>query len=267
MPAALRCCRCGARGTLTFVGCWVKRGAVLLDGRGKTKHECLRVPLARCSVCNRSARVLSAELLPGRTFGLPVIEKAARSYVSSDPTGPGLRKVVKGLGAHAPCYSTLHRWLDGLGERALDRQPRKPSPPEPSDPDTPPPPPTTAAMVAESARRIDPELPVAWARSFSIPSWKYHTEKRRDQLEACARVLFAARHLFPDASSALLVWHLQLIELFGVTAWCFPTGFSCTPMQLRPQRTPEVGSPTRSRPRRGDTHHGPRPPPHRRLPL
>jgi hypothetical protein len=252
---------------LTFLGRRVERGAVLLGRDGRTEFRELQIPVARCSACKRSARVLPAELLPRKTFGLPVIEKAARPYISPDLAGPGLRTAVKGLGEHAPCHSTLHRWLAGLGERALDRRLPKRTASKPCGSDTPPPPPTAAAMVAESSRRVDPGLPLVWARSFPIPTWKYKTEKRRDQLEACARVLCAAGVLFPDAAAPLTAWHLQLVGFFGVAAWCFPTGLSCTPVQLTPPRTPEVGSPARSRPRPGDAHHGARPPPHRRLPL
>lgn len=265
MPAALRCCHCGASGSLTFCGVWATRGAVLLRGRDETEFRDLRVPLARCSACKRSARVLPAELLPYKTFSLPVIEKAARPYVSPDLAGPGLRTAVKGLGTRAPCHSTLHRWLAGLGERALDRSQGTASPRKPSD--TSPPSPTTAAMVAESSRRMDPGLPAVWAQSFCIPAWKYETDKRRDQLEACARVLSAARYLFPDDPAPLTAWRRELNGFFGVAAWGFSTGLPCTPMQLRPQGTPEVGCSTRTRPRPLEAHHGPRPPPHCRLPL
>lgn len=260
----MRCCHCGAIGTLTFCARWVDRGAVLPGKRGGTVFQRPLVPLARCSACKRSARVLPAELLPRKTYSLPVIENAAGRYVSPDPGGPGLRKVVKGLGEHAPCPSTLHRWLAGLGELAFDRLP-KPSRPETSD--SAPPAPTTATVVEESTRRVDPGLRAVWQQSFFIPSGKYQSEKRRDQLEGCARILCAAQHLFPDASAPLTVWRRELIGWLGVAAWDFPTGFSCTPSQLTPQRTPEVGSPARSKPRPLEAHHGPRPPPHGRLSL
>ena len=108
---------------------------MLLSEAGGTTFRRLTVPLARCSACKRSARVLPAELLPQKTYGLPVIEKAARPYVSPAPGGPGLRTVVKGLGQHAPCHSTLHRWLAGLGELAFGRL-TEPSPPDPSESNT-----------------------------------------------------------------------------------------------------------------------------------
>lgn len=234
--------------------------------RGGTVFQRLTVPLAGCSACKRSARVLPAELLPQKTYGLPVIEKAVRSYVSPDPGGPGLRTVVKGLGEHAPRHSTLHRWLAGLGELAFGRLPER-SPPDPSESDTSSRPLSVSTMVEESARRIDPGLRVVWAQSFCVPSWKYKSEKRRDQLEGCARVLSAAQHLYANASAPLTAWRRDLVTMFGVAAWDFPTGFSCTPSQLTPQRTPEVGSPARSKPHPLEAHHGPRPPPHGRLSL
>ncbi|MBI3268742.1 MAG: hypothetical protein HYZ53_06950 [Planctomycetes bacterium] len=86
----------------------------------QTDHRCLLLPLARCGECDRWARVLPIELLPRKTYALPVIETAARCYTSPDPCGPGLRPTVRRLGKFAPVHSTLHHWTAGLGERALD---------------------------------------------------------------------------------------------------------------------------------------------------
>ncbi len=236
---------------------------MLLDGRRESKYRRLRVPLVRCSACKRSARVLPAELLPYKTFGLPVIEKAVGLYVSSEPSGPGLREAVGRLGRCAPVFSTLHRWLAGIGERVLDRVARRRDDPKGGSSILP----TSASLVSESSQRLDPSLTRAWRESFPIPPWKYQSERRREQLSACARLLAAARRLFPDSPSPLLAWEVWLSARFGVTAWTFSTGPGGTAMQLPPPPRPRIASPRSTKTRKGDARHAPRPPPRGLLPL
>lgn len=203
-----------------------------------------------------------------------------------------------GLGAEAAVHTTLHRWCTGLGRRALDRKawastarrsdpkavtssrprraaqrrhtatrrrsPRPPSPPLPRVPRTPP---TTAALVAESDRRWQAGLLTLWQEPRFIPPWKYRSEKRREQLEACARLLAAADRLFPNSGTSLTDWQLWLLPLFGVFAWTFPTGSPCPRMQHPPPPRSPVHSEGRPKSPAGDATHGSRDPPRRDLSL
>ncbi len=275
----------------------VLRGGVFLLPHGATVYERRPVPLARCAACRSLTRILSSEFLPFKTFTLPVIESAVCSYTSPDPCGPGLRKVVRGLGAEAPVHTSLHRWCTALGQRALDRRglasrarrpapktaasprpsrvarrprasTRPPAPPHrPPLPRVPRTPPSTAALVAESARRRLPGLLALWQESRSIPQWKYRSEKRREQLEACARLLAAANRLFPTSGTALTEWQLWLLPLFGVFAWSFILASPRTPTQHVPPPQVTIHSERRPLTRDGDASHGPRAPPRSDLPL
>lgn len=250
---------------MRFTGALVVRGAVLLIAPDKTAFKRLPVPLARCDTCGCGARVLPAEMLPGKTYTLPVIEVAALRYTSPDPAGPGLRRVVLGMGRYAPAHSSLHRWATGIGERALDRAPA-PAPDTPPHA-TPPHPPSAAALLAETARRLDPHIFLRWNTQPAIPPWKHWTERRRDQLQACARVLAAAQHLFPAAPSPLTEWQSHLARFLGVTGWTFRTGPRPAPMQRGLPAPPALDSDPHPETPVGVSPHGSRAPPHRRFPL
>jgi len=242
------CCHCGARGTLVFTGRWVARGVVERDARGGTKFRHMEVPLAECTACGRSARVLPSGVLPYKTFTLPVIEEAAKRYVSCD--GPGLRGVVAGLGKHAPDHSTLHRWSAGLGERVLDRLPRGAVSA-----------PRAAALVGETERQLGVDVRPLWRCRHRIAPWKHQTERRRDELEACARVLAVAVVLFPSEVSPLTEWDRRLVEFLGVAAWTFWTGRAGTAMQHPGGVGRGVGCARRLKPSAGGCRHAPRSPP------
>ena len=183
------------------------------------------------------------------------------------------------MGKYAQAHSTLWRWLEGLGERALDRWPggrqgaakrtpragpclrpvcragtgRRPGRQARLPP--------VAALIAESARRLGQGLPALWQRHFRIPDWKYQSERRREQLEACARVFAAARRLFPEGPRPMCTWHGWLIERFHVAAWAFPTGMACTSLELPPPRTDALRSAAQSRPPKKGRCHEARAPP------
>ena len=109
VPSEGKCEGCGRVGTYVFVGKSVTRGAVVrLDAETIADFHLLSIPLARCRVCGRWARVLPAGLLPRKSFGHEVIEKVMRSYLFAPAS---LRKAVRGSVAHpqhVPHYSTLH---------------------------------------------------------------------------------------------------------------------------------------------------------------
>lgn len=276
VPGDPACPACGAHGTLHFTGTWVERNAILLTAAGKTAYRTCSFPVACCELCRHRPRVLSAEFLPYKTYTVPVVEAAGRMYTAPDPSGPGLRRVVAHLGDRHPVHSTLHAWLAGLGERALDRLPRRPRPQRPRRPmpsarppltpaPKPPPAPTAAALIVESARRLNASLRTLWQQSPSIPRWKYRSERRREQLEACARVFAAASILFPNSPAPLVAWQAALATFFGVAGWTFPTGPGHMPIEQTASTPPRVDSARRPEPPVGDASHAPRSPPHRRL--
>jgi hypothetical protein len=205
--------------------------------------------------------VLPRELLAFKSFCLPVIEQACWCYVAADPHGPGLRRTVRRLGRYAPAHSTLWRWLAGLGERALDRRPGAGCRAARQAPRAGPALPPVSALIAETAQRLGQGLRQFWQRHFPLPDWKYHSERRREQLAGCARVLASARRVFPEAPHPLCAWQGWLIERFHVAAWAFPTGMACTPLQLSPAGAKAVGSAAKGKPRPTFHRHEARSPP------
>jgi len=250
------CPGCRASGRLVFTGSRVARNIIWYGKDGKLVYEEIKVPLACCRNCPGRFRVLPVEIAPRKTFSLPIIEDACRAYVQPDPDGPGLRKAVEGLAGISPNYTTLYRWMEGLGERVLDRLQtggKKASFPEPWL--------STAALISESAKRLNPDIQKRWNRSPKIPSWKYHSSRRRDQLQACARLLDCASFLFPDEPHPLTAWQGKIIEYFHVAGWWFPTGYPCTAIQLSPGRPDGLRYPATLKRRKKEANHGPRSPP------
>ena len=93
----------------------VRRAAVTLTGISS-----ILVPLAVCGSCGSRRRVLPIELLPGKSYSVPVIEQFVSTYLSSPR---GLRSTVKHTegSEYKPHFTTLHGWCGGLGERVLDQ--------------------------------------------------------------------------------------------------------------------------------------------------
>lgn len=230
----------------------VKRGAVWLLRNRETAFKATPVPMVRCRNCKKRFRVLSRELLPKKTFTLPVIEKGCGEYLK--PGGPALRPVVNEMGEYRPAHSTLHRWLGGLGERGLDRSKRMMKGVIHGAP-------TTAAVAQESAKRLGQNVRRVWNKRFEIAERKYKSQKRREQLEACARVFAVAHHLFPGSRHPLSEWQGWLFVHFHVAAWVFPTGPGCTGMQHAVARQDRVKSPSRLKREKRQASHGPRSPP------
>jgi len=110
----LPCDRCGER-ALKLTRSRLSRQVV-----GLKRCEEVQIPLSRCGNCGCRRRVLPLEVLPRKTFSLPVIAECARTAL--EPRGT-LRAAVSALdhGAVRPHFSTLHGWLGGLGERAFDQ--------------------------------------------------------------------------------------------------------------------------------------------------
>jgi len=97
-------------------------------------------------------------------------------------------------------------------------------------------PPTTTAALMETSRRTGVDAGDIFFRAcVKISASKYRSVRRKDQLEAVARLLVAAALLFPDrAEDTLEKWGAFLLCAFHVSVWCFPTAYPQTPMQRAP---------------------------------
>ena len=252
--------QCCARGKLTFTDSWVDRGVVWPKGKRGAKFKWNLIPLARCHVCGGRFRVLPQEILPRKTYSLPVIENSCRSYPQS---GKGLRKTVNSIKGNRPHFTTLHGWLGGLGVKALDREKvqknrsakrrKKASYSGKVF--------TTAALVAESAKKLKGGVVRKWHSQFNIPSWKYKNERRHDQLEACARLFTAASYLFPDEPYPLTSWQSWLIKEVHVAGWVFSARSGCTAIQLSTTGQNVVSSSQKPKSQKKEKSHGSRSPP------
>lgn len=230
---------------------WVARGS-RWPGRGGLEDRQTPVPLCRCVVCRKGFRVLPVEIAPFKSYTRPVIETACATYAAPDRPKESLRQTVACLGPGHPDPSSLHGWLGGLGARALGRLDRgKQTVP-------------AAALIAESATRLRPDLLSCWTQAPPISPSKYRSAQRREQLEACARLFATARRLFPRSAYPWSVWEEWLEAHFHVTAWGFPARFPGTAIQHHgPRRVgvPWGPSSQEPRPQKKGKAHGARSPP------
>jgi hypothetical protein len=100
-----------------------------------------------------------------------------------------------------------------------------------------------------------------WSRPIKIPAWKYKSPRRREQLQACARLLSTAAYLFPDDLYPLTAWESWIIEYLNVAGWWFPGGNAGTIMQLSPARPDGIRCLATLKPREKEVTNGPRSPP------
>jgi hypothetical protein len=207
----------------------------MLGPESEVHWEKLLIPLAQCRLCHGRFRVLPFDLPPHKHFSLPVIERAARRYTSPDSNELSLRRVAAAFGLQGPCHSTLHRWTAGLGERALDRNLLQTLPAYASLP-------PVCSLLEQTARNRSRSLFSHWQRNFPIPPWKYRTQKRQEQLQACARLASVAAILFSQSLHPLTAWQTYLIERFHVAAWNFPTPFLHTNSQHPKPKAPALSS-------------------------
>jgi hypothetical protein len=250
------CPRCLVSGLLVFTSSWVNRIIIRKKEDGGRDYQGGKVPLAGCRNCKGRFRVLSREILPYKHFSLLIIEEHCRAYLQPDPGSPGLRKAVEGPIDTYPHYTTLYRWIEGLGERVLDRFQPETQKGLLSELWLP-----SSALVSESAKRINPMARDRWRQSHEIPSWKYRSSRRHDQLQACARLLDVADLLFPNAPHPLAAWQGKIIEYFNVAGWWFPSGYNCTTFQLSTGGSYPVRYAATLKPRKKEVNHGSRSPP------
>jgi hypothetical protein len=208
----VRCSKCGKKGCLCYTGRFVKRSIVVRDDNGNAVHKIIPIPLCKCQCCGGRIRVLPADILPYKTFSLSLIAQSLNKYTHSKM---GLRKTAEDIGGNAqPDHSTIWHWLKDMGERVSDRADLSNSHYSL---------PTCSSLIEESARRIDSAIREIWRIIPKIACWKCKSESRRDQLEACARLIDTAKSLFPDNPDPLLQWHRVLMPFFNVPPWCFFT--------------------------------------------
>jgi hypothetical protein len=184
-------------------------------------------------------------MLPGKTFSLPIIETTCHHYgVSAD----GLRKTVKTIPGVAPHYSTLHGWLGGIGERAMDKDQPEHDKAAIGRPSLPP----TAAVVAETAKRKDLELIKGWNKTKPVIAfWKYKSLFRKELLQSCIKLLKIAGWLFEISPYPLTTWQQWLMPIFEVPAWRFSSRNLLTPIQLTDLIDSVVKSDLKKTPLRG----------------
>jgi len=203
----------------------VQRNGILFGPDGVALYQQSPVPLALCEQCKSRIRVLPVEILPYKTFGLPVIEAACHHYATS---ADGLRKTVQTIPGIAPHYSTLHGWMGGLGERAMDKVHLRRDRATIGQPSLPP----TSTLVAETAKRRDLDLINRWNKTKPpISPGKYKSLFRKELLQSCLRLLSVAASLFQHDPYPLTLWQHWLSPMFLVAAWLFPSRNIITPIQ------------------------------------
>jgi len=177
----IACPVCRRLGGLKYTSRRLERGS-FWPGKGGVDARNTPVPECRCAFCRRRFRVLPVEIAPFKTYTLPVIETACSAYVM--PGSQSLKGIVKLMGKRAPNRTTLHGWLGGLGARTLGRLDRHQNLP-------------VSALIGESAQCLPGKVSAWWTRRSNIAHDKYRSNRRLEQLEACARLFDASRRLFP----------------------------------------------------------------------
>ena len=184
------------------------------------------IPLAQCKFCKTRRRVLPVEILPYKTYGLPVIEAACRHYTKATD---GLRNTVKKIPGVAPHYSTLHGWIGGMGEKALDRVQLQNQRAKIGKPALPP----TSALISETAKIKDPDLISNWNKIDPyIPSWKYKSSFRKEMITSCFKLLHIAFLLFQNSVYPFTQWEAFLRPVFNVPCFLFSSRNIISAIQL-----------------------------------
>jgi hypothetical protein len=99
-------------------------------------------------------------------------------------------------------------------------------------------PPTTTAALTETSKRTGVNACDLFLNAcVKINVTKYRSHRRKDQLQAVARLLLAAALLFTEHThDSLERWNSFLLSAFFVVVWDFPTAYSKTPMQRAPPK-------------------------------
>jgi len=190
------------------------------------KRHVLQVALVRCHVCKGRFRLLPADVLPHKHYGLAVIASIATAHVEANQS---LRSAAwtTHLG-QTPAHATLHAWTEGLGAFVLGRSfGTLPN----AQPDQ-----ATVAIITTrwSALVTKPQRPP------QIDPCRYRSEARGERLLAVANVLTLAVAVIdiatldvdlPLKQSPLCLWRLLAIGLGARAPFAFRTGITCTPSE------------------------------------
>jgi len=208
------------------------------DGGGELVADVrmLSVALARCRACKGRFRLLPADVLPHKHYGLAVIASIAGAHVEANKT---LRTAAWTTHTgQTPAHATLHAWTEGLGAFVLGR-------PFGGLPDAHP----YQAIVAATTARWS-VLGTKPLRPPLIDPLRYRTEARAERLAAVANVLALARAVIDmatldvdldlaDDRSPLCAWRQLSIGLGVPAPFAFRTGIRCTWFEHMVARDPE----------------------------
>jgi hypothetical protein len=238
LPSTMRCPRdCVV--SLSILGSRVDRPVVLLVHDGAelvAARLVLSVALALCAACEGRFRLLPADVLPHKHYGLAVIASIGSVHVEANKS---LRAAAWWTHTGStPAHSTVHAWTEGLGAFVLGRS-------FGCLPDAQP----YQAIVAV----IDARWSALKTRSLRPPlidPLRYRTAARGERLAAVASILTlaptvldiamldVALDLTPDRSPLCCL--RQLAVRLGVPApLLFRTGIKRTPFEHVVARDPE----------------------------
>jgi hypothetical protein len=223
---------CGGRLVLTEKS--ANRGAVL-PGKGGFCFERTRVGVARCrggSGKSHWHRVLPAELVHGKVYSVPCMEAAVSKCVKENRS---LRRAVGEFGRYAPHFSTLHGWIGGLGRYARMRET-----PEEGMP--------FGTLLAKTRRAGLPDAEPAFRMPVRISGERWRVKARGECLEAVAKLLRAARAVFPFERYPLSAWVSRAagFRRAAPVRWWSAPGRTC--IRHHPGPPDRLSSPPKARP-------------------
>jgi hypothetical protein len=222
-----------------MLGSRVERPVVVLVHDGHelvAARRVLSVALVLCGICAGRFRLLPADVLPHKHYGLAVIASIGSVHVEANKS---LRAAAWSTHAgRTPAHSTVHAWTEGLGAFVLGRS-------------------FGCLPDAHPYQSIVAVIDARWSaletRSLRPPlidPLRYRTAARGERLAAVASILTLARtvldiatldvdlDLTPDRSPLCSL--RQLAVRLGVPApLLFRTGFKRTPSEHVVARDPE----------------------------
>ena len=224
--------------SLSILGSRVARPVVLLveDGSGErvSERQILSVALARCRICKGRFRLLPADVLPHKRYGLAVIGSITASHVEANKS---LRTAAWTTHTgQTPAHATLHAWTEGLGAFVLGRSFGCLPNAHPYQ-----------AIVAATVARWS-SLDTKPLRPAQIDPHRYRSEARGERLLAVANVLALAATVIdiatldvdlPNDQSPLCRWRQLAIGLGAPAPFAFRTGIKCTPFEHVISNDPE----------------------------
>ena len=132
------------------------------------------IALARCPICKSRFRILPADILPYKHYGLAVIERGVCLYNQGYLS---LRAVAwdEFYGERTPSHTTLHAWTEGLGAYWSGRCFGEVAYSLPA-----------ARIMVELEIRFPQIAPLHTTPALVNPK-RYRSPERRERLEACQR--------------------------------------------------------------------------------